>query len=648
MLGNAQSRWTGAWIIRYSIRPVTATSTAPQKAARTDVRKALLTYSAAGTYAVVVAAAIRHHEPWADEAQAWLLARDASLMELWTHLLHYEGAPGLWQTLLHFLVALGLPYSSYGLISGVLGLAAVWLLLRYAPLPLYIRLLLPFTYYLCYQYAVVARSYALVAPLLFACAALYHQALKRAAAFTALLCLLAGISVHGVVISAAIALAAGWRVPRQWIGLGGAQRRRLLIGAAVYVVVLCVIIAASWPARDVGFAEHRGLDNLTWIRLADVGRETLAEAFTGEWITSALVLALSLPFLWEGGAAPMVLAVTAILWLFGVAVYTQVWHYGVVWLVWLFGIWIAASRRPLSRAAAAALLATIAVHGYWAFSAIHHDWDHAYSGSAAAAQYFKQNPPPPGGLYALGYHCTALQPYFSRNLFSDFQDGSPIAYWDWSNRNPAVKDAFALFRSRRREMILVGYREIPEKEYWAGVLPSLGYEPVRHFEGSVFWHDRILEPEAYDLYARHVLSSPLSSSLKMGDPSAAKQLLAGFYGVESGSWRWSAGHFAAVLGTPLGAARHGARVVLRLYIPQPQIDRLGAITLTAEAEGYPLAGRTFSQPGNYIYSADIPPEALQPDLTAVTFRFDKAASGSKTDARELGAIITALSLEPER
>jgi hypothetical protein len=118
----------------------------------------------AGAYAALVAFTIHYHEPWADEAQSWLLSRDASLAQLWGHLLHYEGTPGLWQTLLHALIRLGLTYSAYGFVSASLGLAAIVILLRYAPLPLFIRILLPFTYFLCYQYAIIARSYALIAP----------------------------------------------------------------------------------------------------------------------------------------------------------------------------------------------------------------------------------------------------------------------------------------------------------------------------------------------------------------------------------------------------------------------------------------------------------------------------------------------------
>src|SRR5580658_10100202 len=169
-----------------------------------NARHYALVYGALAAYALLVAVTIHFHEPWADEAQAWLLARDASMADLWRNLLHYEGSPGLWQTLIHALIRLGLNYSAYNFVPAILALAAVFLLLRYAPLPLFIRILLPFTYYLCYQYAVIARSYSLMAPLLFAIALIYRQAPRRLTLTHLLLCLLAGISVHGFLISACL------------------------------------------------------------------------------------------------------------------------------------------------------------------------------------------------------------------------------------------------------------------------------------------------------------------------------------------------------------------------------------------------------------------------------------------------------------
>ena len=44
-------------------------------------------------YAILLAAVVSEHEPWMDEAQAWLLAKDSSLTELFVKYLRYEGSP---------------------------------------------------------------------------------------------------------------------------------------------------------------------------------------------------------------------------------------------------------------------------------------------------------------------------------------------------------------------------------------------------------------------------------------------------------------------------------------------------------------------------------------------------------------------------
>ena len=40
------------------------------------------------------------HEPWFDEAQAWQIAKCASLKEIFFEIPHYEGHPPLWWLLL--------------------------------------------------------------------------------------------------------------------------------------------------------------------------------------------------------------------------------------------------------------------------------------------------------------------------------------------------------------------------------------------------------------------------------------------------------------------------------------------------------------------------------------------------------------------
>ncbi|HEY7387454.1 MAG TPA: hypothetical protein VH640_03025 [Bryobacteraceae bacterium] len=611
------------------------TRTAPQR---------VLLYAAAFGYAALVILAILRHEPWSDEAQAWLLARDAGLFDLWTRLMHYEGSPGLWQTLLHVLVHLGLPYAAYNFVSGALALAAAWLFMRYAPLPLAIRLLVPFTYFLAYQYAVVARSYVLLAPLLFAVAAIYKDALERPALVTTLLCLMGSVSVHGFILSAAIwfaICALGWRkLPEE-------LRRRWLIATAVYALVMLLFLLSAWPARDVAFAEGRGLANVAVERFEGVLLATFSQAFTGEWITSFAVVGLTIPFLWRGGGAWVFLPATAGFWIFGVVVYAKEWHYGIVFLTWLFALWISAGRIRITRAALIGLWAAIAIQCYWTAAAVVYDLQHPYSGSAEAARYFKANPAK--DLYAIAYPTTALEPYFAANIYSDFHGGSPIAYWDWSKRNPAnpENDPAAIFSARRRDVVLVGYRRDYERLYWQRTLSKLGYVHTRHFGGSLFWHDRVLEPEAYDLYKRSPDAGPanLTSSLQLGSATSEGQLLAGFYSIEQNAWRWTAKKFSVLLHTPLGAAATGAKLSFQFYLPDIQVEKLGPFTLSGNVDGYPVAARVYAKAGRYVYSASVPREALRSNLVTVNLHFDKGAVGVNGDRRELAVVASAIGFE---
>jgi hypothetical protein len=585
---------------------------------------------ALGGYGLVVLATVHRHEPWADEAQSWLLARDASLLHLWGTLLHYEGTPGLWQTLLHVLIRLGLPYSAYGFVSATLGFAAVYLLLRYSPFPLYIRLLLPFTYYLCYQYAVIARSYSLVAPLLFAVAAIYPRARSRPALTTALLGLLAGVSVHGFLISVCI-----------WVTIYVSEPRalasgKLLIAGLTYWLILIVLLLCAWPAKDVAFAEHRGLSNLHL--LPAVVKAGLAGAFTGYWITAIALIAVSLPFLWRGGGWRFFLLATSAFFLFGAIVYAQLWHFGILFLAWIFAIWISAYKTRLTAPTILALIAAIGFQCYWTAAAVRYDWNHAYSGSPAGAQYLRQAGLPSGGLYAIGYPTTAVQPYFPANIYSDFHDG---AYWDWSKRNTA-NDPAALFASARRELVLVGYKNLSEKQHWADLLALLGYGITQRFQGSTFWQTRVFEFESYDLY-RKTSSPRAASSVNMADPAQAAQLLNGFYGIEGGRSRWTAKTFSVLLKAPPG---NSVALSLKLYVPEVQIRNLGPITISAEVAGQELPSLVLSKPMEYTYSASVPAQALRSGFAVVNFRLDKSSIGLNGDARQLGVVVTEVGLAP--
>lgn len=112
-------------------------------------------------YAALVLLGTFHHESWADEAQAWLLVRDNSFLQL-LKILPSEGHPPLWYLLILPFVKSGVPYESVKFLSAVISIAATGILLFRTNLHIIIKVLLPFSYYFIYGYAVFARSYCLI------------------------------------------------------------------------------------------------------------------------------------------------------------------------------------------------------------------------------------------------------------------------------------------------------------------------------------------------------------------------------------------------------------------------------------------------------------------------------------------------------
>ena len=428
-------------------------------------------------YAALVWVTAWHHESWADEAQAWLIARDSSFLDIWTRILHYEGTPGLWHSLLWVLSRLGFSYGALSLLSATFGVVAAYLVFRYAPFVLPVRILLPFTYFVAYQYAVVARSYCLLPPLLFGIAAVYPQRDHRRLPYLALLAALALCSLHGLVLSGAIAITTF-------------RNRYLLIWAAVAGLAAW----SAFPAPDVTFVRHL---NYTSGHFFEKAGQIFDEAFAGNWILSLILIGCTLPLLWRGRMLPLFLIAATTLTILMAVVYGQVWHFGTLFLAWILSLWLAALRTRPGWLANFALAAVLAIHSFWTVKSAYRDVRTAYSGGLGTARYLVEQQLPAADLYGVGYACVAVQPYFRQNIFRNFQH----SFWYWSEQNHMIHDYDNLEESRP-PWVLVGYKTEQENYLWNNQVRRSGYRKVKHFEGNIIWKGEPFEPESFDLYQR--------------------------------------------------------------------------------------------------------------------------------------------------
>ena len=128
-----------------------------------------------GLYIVITVVLQFYHSIDGDEAQAWLIARDSESLRGIYAKLGYEGSPGLWHTLLFPLVKSGIPFQIIYFLNHLFAITAVILWLRFAPFPLFVRVLFPFIHVFLIDYSLNARSYTLCFALLFAALILYKN-----------------------------------------------------------------------------------------------------------------------------------------------------------------------------------------------------------------------------------------------------------------------------------------------------------------------------------------------------------------------------------------------------------------------------------------------------------------------------------------
>jgi hypothetical protein len=461
-------------------------------------------YAALALYVASIAFVVYRHEPWFDEAQAWLIARDSNLINLFQRL-PYEGQPGLWHLIL-MLPAKTLPYRTLNWISAALGAAGAYVFLRRSPFPTAVKVLVPFTFFLFYQYGVIARNYALLPLALFCVAVFYPQQQERPAAFAALLFVLANTSAHGFLIAGSLltiwAVEVFVRARRAFMRLErSAVMPILFAGAGMALVALLMR-----PPEDRTFAV-RGIRSIRFSTFLEIAGEMLNESMAGSWVVLLLALGASVWFFRRMRVLHLYLLPTAALLLFLGYIHYAPWHEGVLLLVWIFVLWVALQRAgprdpwdERSRMAALGMLAVVCIFQIgWTVQTAAMDVRSPYSGSKALASYLKANHLEDRQIFAVHWASFALNPYFDRNIIDNYEVPEEISYYLWSEKNEMVQNLTTI------EWLLPEFVIYPIKRPGGErqALNSLvSYRQRAVFWGDIFWKGAVFRPDAYILFER--------------------------------------------------------------------------------------------------------------------------------------------------
>lgn len=160
----------------------------------------ILPWAVLAVYSVLTFLGALNHEMWLDEAQAWVILRDAPLSEL-PHIFHIEGHPPLWYAVLYPFVKLGFPAEYAPLISWLPMAAGAAVLLFKVELPQPLKYLMLVSSGFLYYNSAMLRVYSLIPLLLFLILWIYPKRREHGILYGLLIALLANthIFICGIV-----------------------------------------------------------------------------------------------------------------------------------------------------------------------------------------------------------------------------------------------------------------------------------------------------------------------------------------------------------------------------------------------------------------------------------------------------------------
>lgn len=296
------------------------------------------------------------HEPWRDEAQAWLIARDLSFIDIFKQL-RYEGHPFLWYILLAPFAKLGLPYIVNNLISLAVMSAAVYLTLKYLPIPMAAKAVVVFGAGFVYYNPVISRSYSLVALLIVLSAILYKT--RREHPYRYLICLSLLMQTHVLILGFVGALVGLFLLEEVIIQFkANSAKRKLGILAIPFASLgLLLVQLFSSIASNTNVEVTTATKNDTFLKASLTFLQTVFRQYSGIELTAAMFLLFMLILTLTCLATAFYYPKQVFVLFAGVLWFLILHHYVynawmlqkqlVLYFIFLFSIWTAFYEKPL-------------------------------------------------------------------------------------------------------------------------------------------------------------------------------------------------------------------------------------------------------------------------------------------------------------
>ena len=426
-----------------------------------------------------------HHEPWSDEAQSWLIARDShNLIDL-LRAVKYEGTLPTWHLINKVFQLAGLKYD-YIFVIPLLFSAIGVILLFFTDAPLWSKIMLPFSFFVVYQNAVVARQYALVFPAMMLIVLFYKKRLEVPVRYHLALFLLAITSSYGVVITGSFML---------WDFICMLRKRfndpvykKSIVPFFVTGFVIVVMSYLSLPPDDcsASLTQYSFTKNATNALLFNIDNSFAQYAFL------AFVLILLIYYFRHRLVQFLVIFTPLIL--FMMVVYQREWHMTylfclIVSLMIIFKDDFKKTGRPAEKTgnyiAGGLVTVLLAVQCFTGLYSVYYDYKNVYSPSKEIAEFLRPYAESGEVIDRTGFNAVSVSPYFDDNLYSNDPYGKTYFVWSYAAPNDVLSEQYPDI------VVAHEYIEGFESEY-----------DIRIYDGHMIFKLDEVEIEPYIVYVK--------------------------------------------------------------------------------------------------------------------------------------------------
>lgn len=365
-------------------------------------------------FVIVSAAGLYYHELFLDEVQHFLVGRDSDSLSSMYWNMRYDGHPRLWNACLYFITHFITPhYAGMQIFHLLLTSLAAYILLRYAPFSLVMKLLILTGYYFLFEYNVLSRNYGPGICLLFVALVLLERPDKNLLYSGGIILLMCNMHLFFTFASIGIYLSL---LPSYYRSGLWRTRKFLLFSGMVLLGVVLAVVQFQTPAEDNFFQfgpsrwwhgenfffSLRGLVK-GWLPIPDWSRGHFWNSY---WLNEGRVpspvwgLLFTILLIFPGAVLRdsrkalifYYSSLLPLLFFFVVTNFTASRYFGMVYVYFLAAAWMKGGLAGLSLPLKAMLYSVLCLHAVIGVYALSEDLLYPFSEGKNAATYLEELP----------------------------------------------------------------------------------------------------------------------------------------------------------------------------------------------------------------------------------------------------------------